>query len=75
MFFALTNVPPAEGVLSLRVYDAGTQRGVRGACALRARPCAHLCLPVSEELSECRCATGYQQHGDNCTGAPPATPG
>ena len=59
--------PGAEGVLSLRVYDADTQRAVRGACARRARACAHLCLPVSDTQSECRCATGYAQHGEDCT--------
>ncbi|KAI8432507.1 hypothetical protein MSG28_013508 [Choristoneura fumiferana] len=58
-----------ERVLSLRVYDAATQNGTRGACARRgaADACAHLCLPVSETDSVCACAAGYSVNGTKCT--------
>ncbi|XP_047035510.1 prolow-density lipoprotein receptor-related protein 1-like, partial [Helicoverpa zea] len=55
-----------EGVVALRVYDAALQRGAPGACARRARPCAHLCLPVGELASECRCAAGYDARDTAC---------
>ncbi|PZC71066.1 hypothetical protein B5X24_HaOG214171, partial [Helicoverpa armigera] len=55
-----------EGVVALRVYDAALQRGAPGPCARRARPCAHLCLPVSEHDSECRCAAGYDASDTAC---------
>lgn len=57
----------APGVLALRVYDAAVQRAVRGPCAARAAPCAHVCVAVSATASQCRCATGYRRHGDACT--------
>ncbi|KAJ2938967.1 hypothetical protein O0L34_g17783 [Tuta absoluta] len=55
-----------DGVISLRVYDAHIQNKVTGACALRRTPCAHLCLPVSQLDSVCRCATGYTPMGPKC---------
>lgn len=56
----------AEGVISLRVYDAEAQRGARGACAARRSACSQLCLPVSETDSQCRCAAGYSRKGPDC---------
>ncbi|XP_059055810.1 prolow-density lipoprotein receptor-related protein 1-like [Achroia grisella] len=54
------------GVMSLRVYDAAVQRGGGGACSLRTRSCAQLCVPVSRTDSVCLCAVGYRRNGDAC---------
>lgn len=58
----------AEGVISLRVYDARVQRGTAGACSLRRSACAQLCVPVSATDSTCRCAAGYERVGAACSG-------
>ncbi|CAK1543699.1 unnamed protein product [Leptosia nina] len=66
-----------EGVISLRVYDAGASNdsaGVqKGACTERSdrERCAHLCLPVSAVASACRCALGYSQRGTVCSPVEP----
>lgn len=71
----------AESVVSLRVYSADLQRGVRGACAGRGRGrggtaggrgrgqgvCDHLCVPSGEQHSVCRCAAGYTLREDHTT--------
>ncbi|CAH0696500.1 unnamed protein product [Spodoptera exigua] len=62
----LRTLRAAGAVLALRVYDAATQRAVRGPCAARASPCAHLCVAVSAHASQCLCATGYERRGDAC---------
>lgn len=59
----------ADNVVSLRVYWGAAQAGgaAAGACGARAPRCAHLCLAVGARDTQCRCATGYTRHGDNCT--------
>lgn len=57
-----------DNVVSLRVFDAGKQPLADAACSRRKSACQHLCLPLSATESTCRCATGYRQQGDNCTG-------
>lgn len=54
--------------MALRVWDGALQAG-GGACARRAAEdrCAHLCVPLSAALSDCRCAIGYRREGTACT--------
>ncbi|XP_045762403.1 prolow-density lipoprotein receptor-related protein 1-like [Maniola jurtina] len=59
-------VNDTEGVLSLLMYDRALQAGTRGACALRRVPCQHLCVPLSDTRSTCRCAQGYEPHDTRC---------